>query len=501
MEEGERVAVELGRSPWMIGAQLACWELGAIVISLEPDWPSARRERMLAVSQPSFAIVADENGDLQISQQKYGAKSLYDTEESRTDDAALCSSCHGLGWNDFVWVNHAALQARATNAALAYHLSPAERATWLGPAASAYGLGFAWSCLLSGTSLIIPDRGVEVRPDHLPRWLDRRQVSIVVVPMPLASILLGAFQDSGMPPRLIVVPCDPSHFPVQGKLASTVVLEFGDALTNCFSRVELDAHRQQSHPSIGVLDSAIRPRLVESDPDGTGMLEVAGPCTHRRIGAEETDFVDTGFLARPCETGPGFRFAGHATRKVDLHGRCVEWREIEDLLLSDKRINGIRLVDNEPLPSLRGATLELVTSDAVLRPSDIRERLLEWLPFTMVPPLRNILVSGSGSNHPDAPMDEAEAVPFVRQLPPANAALVASIRSIWKAVFDTADIAANTNFDDLDGSSLQAGMIVAEIEHRHGVRIPMAKLQHLKSPELQARFLTAKMRVRSTSPS
>src|SRR5690606_23891780 len=58
VEPGSLVALMLPRSPDLIVAMLASWRLGAAFLPLEPDWPTARREAVLADAQPRLILTA-----------------------------------------------------------------------------------------------------------------------------------------------------------------------------------------------------------------------------------------------------------------------------------------------------------------------------------------------------------------------------------------------------------------------------------------------------------
>jgi len=259
-----------------------------------------------------------------------------------------------------------------------------------------------------------------------------------------------------------------------------------------------------------VLDGARRPA-----PLGVpGELYLSGACVatgyHENPSLTEQRFLPDPWdaPARMYRTGDIVRFLpdgsleylGRRDGQVKIRGYRVELAEVEAAL---SRVGGARLLRAAVIavPSrARADRLELaayvVPRDPSLDPSVLRSELASSLPAAMLPGtitlLESLPLTPSGKLDRRAlPLPAASSGAAPRPHVAPEGALETELQRLWQEVLGAPALSVTDDFFELGGDSLSAVRLMARVQKRYGVELPISALLEARSVRGLARAIEA----------
>lgn len=398
------VAVCLPRSIDQIVALLAAWHAGAAYLPLDPQWPDARMEAMVAragaavvVCEAARAAAFDAVAETLMPDAWIGAAPVERRDWQPGSLAYVIFTSGSTGEPKGVEVTHGNLAALAAWHEVAFELQPGTRMSHLA------GLGFdaaaweVWPALAVGGTMVLADEATRVDAVALKDWLVAERVEIAFAATALAEPLVSVDWPADTALRVLLTGADkltrrpkpglPFRFVNNyGPTESTVVATSGDV-----------APVGEGLPSIGAAIAGTQIYLL--DPSGDPVAEGApgeiwiGGAQVARGYRGDTDatakrFFDHPEFGRLYRTGDlalanpdgSYQFLGRVDRQVKIRGHRVEPAEVSAAL---------HLVDDVAQSVVVAGEGELIAYVVPARDgvtaSDLRAALGEMLPDYMVP--------------------------------------------------------------------------------------------------------------------
>ncbi|MFJ2738095.1 amino acid adenylation domain-containing protein [Streptomyces sp. NPDC087440] len=505
------VALVAERSPEMITAILAVLKAGGAYLPVDPSYPQARIDYLLADSaarlvlhQARFAALLgdapglDLDDDASYATDSAPLEAAPGTDSGPTDTAYVIYTSGSTGRPKGVLVEHRSAVNRLTWMQRAYPIGPEDvvlQKTSISFDVSVWEL-FWWS--FTGAALALPAPGTEKDPAALVAALDRHKVTTThFVPSMLTMFLghLARFGDgtaagtlrqvfaSGealgtaqaqkfgqlLPNARLVnlygpteATVDVTHQPVEG-LESVARLPIGRPIDNIRLYV-LDAAGRQTPVGIpGELHVAGVgvARGYLGRPELTAEKFVTGDAVREATGEER--LYRTGDRARWLPDG-GIDYLGRVDLQVKVRGFRVEPGEIEERLRTHDAVQeaAVVAVDDGWQTSLRGfVVLADEASEAQLK-DYVRAALPEYMVPGRVVSLAELPLTPNGKLD-RAALRRPEAL---RKQAPAHVAprteREETLAEIWKAVLGREKVGVHDNFFALGGNSIHFVSVLAK---------------------------------------
>ncbi|HET6709324.1 amino acid adenylation domain-containing protein [Amycolatopsis sp.] len=523
---GQPVAIALPRSPAVPVALLAVLKAGAAYLPVDPGYPAARIEAMLADAAPALVLTdrahaAGLPGPLLVlddpaTAEAVAAAGAGDPEVPLTADSAsyVLYTSGSTGAPKGVVGTHGGLVNRL-------HWFGAVRAAAAGPAVAKASLNFVDGStellgpLVHGGPVLLADDRTAADPAALGDLVaTHRAGSLTAVPSLLAAML---DEDSGDPARLApgelwITSGEPLHAALVDRFAELLPAA---RLLNLYGCTEAsgDSLAAQCRPDTGpllgrplpntrchVLDDSLRP----VPPGRVGELYLAGSGLARgylgRPAATAERFVAdvhgpagarmyrTGDLVRQRRDG-NLEYVGRRDAQVKIRGVRVETGEVVAALLRDPRVTAAAVVAR---PGPDGATrLVGYVSPAEAVPADVRAALRTLLPEHLVPSV--VVALPSLPSLPNGKVD-------LRALPAPDPAATSRrgapstpheelLCALFADVLGLAHVGVDDSFFDLGGHSLAAVRLIGRIRAALGVTVTPRTLFVAPTPARLAREL------------
>ncbi|SCE63511.1 amino acid adenylation domain-containing protein [Micromonospora haikouensis] len=361
-----------------------------------------------------------------------------------------------------------------------------------------------WGALCAGATLAVVPRDVALSPHRMGRFLADTGVSVMFTTNALLNAIVAHVPDAFAGLRVLLIGGDQYALePVRRMLAAGAPQH----LVNAYGPTENTTFSAAHEVTAADLDRGVLPiggaidgtylrvlddRLAPVAPGGTGELYVGGQ------GLADGYVGDPGrtgaaFVADPYAVEPGARlyrtgdlvrllpdggvvFLGRRDDQVKVSGFRVELGEVERVLGDCPGVG-------------EGAVLAVAGADAVelvavltgpADPGEVREFLRANLPAYMVPArchrVRRLPTTNNGKVDRPALLAELgrAAAPAPDPAPtPAGVASVdpvaAGLADIWRDLLGVADVAADSHFFALGGTSIKALHLVGAVHRRFGV--------------------------------
>lgn len=532
---GDVIALDMTRSVQMVVALLAVWRAGGAYLPLDPQWPGARRRRLLQEAAPRL-VLSDDPGPL-------GAEGIpvHDLPavsasldslpvppagsgvcESRPGDVAYVLFTSGsTGSPKGVVIEHGQLQNYVAAVTAACGLHDRRRLALTSTVAADLGNTMLFGALYNGACLVVADAAEMEDGNAFTAFLRRQAIDCVkLTPSHLAALL-----DTETPalPGCVILGGEPAPRRLVERIHQIapncrIFNHYGPTETTVGVLVhehdpQAAAHRAWSGdglPLSRVLDGN-EVYLLDADrrliPTGAvGELCIGGQQVCRgyltgAAGAGETSFVAhplregqqlyrTGDLARWLPDGR-LQLVGRADRQVKLRGYRVEPGEVEAALaaLDGVRQSAVRVWSPEGGDPQLVAFIALAqgegsgTVDATMNAVDhsaearLRAALAERLPEPMVPArivvLDRLPLLANGKVDRSRLPDPMGLAATVPAGVPGDA-LEALLRLYVAEVLGRApeSLGVGENFFDLGGHSLQVIRLVARLRKTLKLEVP-----------------------------
>ncbi|MFF0819255.1 amino acid adenylation domain-containing protein [Micromonospora haikouensis] len=377
-----------------------------------------------------------------------------------------------------------------------------------------------WGALCAGATLAVVPREVALSPHRMGRFLADTGVSVMFTTNALLNAIVAHVPDAFAGLRVLLIGGDQYALePMRRMLAAGAPQH----LVNAYGPTENTTFSAAHEVTAADLDRGVLPiggaidgtylrvlddRLAPVAPGGTGELYVGGQ------GLADGYVGDPGrtgaaFIADPYAVEPGARlyrtgdlvrllpdggvvFLGRRDDQVKVSGFRVELGEVERVLGDCPGVG-------------EGAVLAVAAADAVelvavltgpADPGEVREFLRANLPAYMVPArchrVRRLPTTNNGkvdrpallaelgraaapdpaaapAPDPDTPVAPADGSPTPGAPATADDPVAAGLADIWRDLLGVADVAADSHFFALGGTSIKALHLVGAVHRRFGV--------------------------------
>ena len=508
------VAVLAERSAELVSALLGVHAAGAAYLPLDPGYPAARLEYMLAdsgarvvLAQRHLAgLVPAPGPPVMFLEDAWQWPAADDAghEPTVAEDAAayLIYTSGSTGRPKGVLNTHRGVVNRLEWMQSELRIGPGDVVLQKTPASFDVSVWeFFWP-LITGAQLALARPGGHRDPAYLRQAIESFGVTVLhFVPSMLASFLsdietAGGQAQAARCGTVRHIVCSGEELPAELARTTVITLPWASlrnlygpteaaidvtawrctaaALDGCF-RVPIGA--PASNVRVHVLDR----RLREQPIGAPGELHIGGVqvarCYHRRPGLTAERFVPdpfgppgsrlyaTGDLARWRGDGV-VEFLGRIDGQVKLRGLRIELGEIEATLRDQPHVRDAAVAVKEITPGDK-RIVGYVAGDGEPDVAALREALKLRLPDYMVPArfvaLPALPLSPSGKlDRAALPVPEPGVASSGERVPPHTPA-EHEIAAIWRAVLGVTEVGIDDNFFDLGGHSLLATQVVARL--------------------------------------
>jgi len=529
VEQGALVALELPRSTDLVAAMLATWRIGAAYLPLEPGWPRARREEVLADARPALVVSAV---PAQLDTFPDGPPGHRPRPE---DPAYVLYTSGSTGRPKGVLIGQRQLLNYVAAASAGMGLAACRRWGLMTSPTTDLGNTALFGALFNGACLVLASEEEARDAAAFACFVARHQIdALKMVPSHLAALL--EYDTPRLPDTLVLggeaAPRDLIERLFQLAPDCTVYNHYGPTETTVGVMVHradpgepvppslnesLPLSRVLANNRVYLLDEQLRP--VPTGAQGEVYIGGAQLCLgylgHGYLNATGDDRVDgSAFVKDPWQPGQwlyrsgdlawalpqGLRLAGRADHQVKIRGYRVEPAEVEAALLG---LPGVRQA--AVIARTVAGTAELVAFVVADKKEDAqppwREQLAGRLPSHMLP--AEVIVAdtlprlSSGKIDRRALADratgpqETSARTLSAQAGGAEpaTALEAALGGFMAELLGREQLAADADFFESGGHSLLVIRLVARIRKVFRIEVEPGLVFDHATPQALARVL------------
>jgi amino acid adenylation domain-containing protein len=362
-----------------------------------------------------------------------------------------------------------------------------------------------WPSLTAGASLHMPADDLRTDPVALRNWLIAQRITVSFLPTLLAEVMIELEWPARTPLRYMLTGGDRlrrgpgAHLPFTlvnnyGPTEATVVATSG-AVPHGSDLMELPTiGRAIDNVELHVVDDQLRPVATGE----TGELLIGGAGVGRGY-VNQPELTEERFVPDPFSTDPRARlyrsgdrvrvlpsgeieFIGRVDGQVSIYGRRVELGEIETALVGHRDVQSTVVVAEEYVPGgWRLIAFVVPVEGRQLTPQALRVSLAETLPDYNIPVryvwLDKLPIASTGKVDRSAllaTMPSSVERPGLLGKPrnPAEQALA----SLVAELLGLDEVGVHENFFMLGGHSLLGAQLIARIDDRYGIEMPLRTL-------------------------
>ena len=518
------VAVCMERSVEMVVALLGIVTAGGAYLPLDPEVPPARLSTMLASASPPVVLVQKRFRDRVAGAIGSAAGEVFQVDAQRQELAAFDDGpLDDIATpDDLAYVIYTSGSTGAPKGVMNTHAGIVNRLRWM---QDAYGIDagdrvlqktpfgfdvsvweFFWP-ILTGATVVMAPPGLHREPAALADLVEAAGITVIhFVPSMLEVFLeVPDLERSGRSLRHVFASGEALGEAAMSRCLRRIPARLHNLYGPTEAAVDVTSHECRTEDPPGpvpigrpianmrtyVLDAAMRPVGVGIK----GELWLAGVGVARGY-LGRPDFTAERFLLDPFSGEPGARmyrtgdlarwrpdgeieYLGRLDAQVKIRGVRIELGEIEAEL---ERIEGVTrgvVIDREFGPGDRRLVAYLIAEPSAPNDEALKLLLAARLPETMVPwrivRVDALPVNANGKLDraalplPDAAIDSVEASPFSAPAGETEEALAA----IWCELLGIPAVSRDDGFFARGGHSLLSMRLVAAIERRFAVRLPV----------------------------
>ncbi|ABX04748.1 non-ribosomal peptide synthetase [Herpetosiphon sp.] len=497
------VAVCVERTSDLLISLLAVLKTGASYLPLDPSYPPARVNWMLADSQAALLLTQPQFtalfADIQIP--------VCYTDEQHTSTANLASAIEpsqrayvlytsgSTGQPKGVAISHAALSNFLQSMQTQPSLQPTDRLLAVTTVAFDIAGLELYLPLWVGATVVLAPANAAAEGFGLAELLQSHQITVLQATPSTWRILLATGWHAPTGFKALVggeaLPSD-----LAGQLLSAGVTLwnlYGPTETTIWStaaalsQTPVHAGRPIANTEIYILDQALQPVPLGTPGDvyigGLGLARGY----HQRPNLTAERFIphpwsqQTG--ARLYQVGDRGRYLpdgslellGRSDQQIKLRGHRIELGEIESALRTLSTIQQAAVaVWNEQL-------VAYVVADHHFEPAEVQQQLSQQLPVYMLPRsyqrLDALPLTANGKlDRRNLPAPDQALVPETHGYVAPTTGLQTELCAIWAQVFGIAQVGIHDDFFALGGHSLLATQLIIQFRQRFFVDLPLAQL-------------------------
>jgi amino acid adenylation domain-containing protein len=509
------VGIYLKRSPSFIVAALAALKLGAAYLPLDPDAPAARIAFMLQDSGVSAVVTSEDlrerlpHGDWPLIDVVRDAKLIHeqpsqapDTEIHPQDLAYVIYTSGSTGQPKGVEVAHSNLQNLIRWHIRAFHITSADRATFMSSLGFDAAVWELWPYLSVGASVHIPPEAVRTDAKALRDWMLDQKITITFAATAMAESLLSLDWPSTTSLRILLTGADclrqrpssgvpfilvnnygPTEYTV---VATSGVVEpeganlpsIGRPIDNTTVHILDETMRELPQGKAGelYLEGASLARGYRQRPDLTAQRFVPNPFSDNG-----SRLYRTGDLARVLPNGE-IEFLGRVDEQVKIRGFRIELNEIAVALNSCEGVQTSAVIAREEPDGEKRLVAYIVSkADASLSAPELRNRLSQTLPDYMIPSafvqLEQIPTTMNGKVDRQAlPEPTSENMIGEESYIAPESLVEVRLAALIAPLLHVDRVGINDNFFLLGGHSLLGAQLITRISDTFGVNLPLLSL-------------------------
>jgi non-ribosomal peptide synthetase component F/acyl carrier protein len=497
------VALLLRHDAPLIAAALAVLKAGGTAVALNSGYPPARLERIRAEVEPGLALIDSDHRGIAI-EAGFSPAELIEIPKrpdaspgpapaisiAPDDVAFLIYTSGSTGKPKGVMQTHRNIVHNALlRHARGLGLRHDDRIILIAPLSGGQGLATVWTTLLSGATLC-PFPAMERGVTGLPAWLEEKRVSVLVWPASLFRHFVRTLDGQRLDGiRLVRLGSEAvfttdldacrKHFAEDCLFANT----FSSSETGNITQHLLRAGDVPSPGGIPVGRAAEGMEVLLLDDDEIAVRsDYLSPgywhdeaLTRQRFGQ---GIFRTGDLGRISEDGV-LTWLGRKDSQVKVRGNRVDLLEVESTLAACPAVSAAAVRSRRtPLGDTALTAYVSLWPGAPRDTARLRAELLADLPDHAVPTafayLDTVPVNAHGKVDDEA-LAQAEPEPVHRQARPRSTVTETEelLANSWEAALERESVGPDDNFFELEGDSLTAAEIAAEVHTTFGVELEL----------------------------
>ncbi|WP_037110548.1 non-ribosomal peptide synthetase, partial [Rhodococcoides fascians] len=522
------VGICLPRSAEMVVAALAIMTAGGAFVPVDPQWPAARRDRVIADSAARIAVVSAQD------QPSLPVESIeVDLEDWQYGEFSSAAPNLELDGSQLAYVIFTSGSTGTPKGAMIRHEAICERLTWQRDHVLMFGnddaslfkapLAFDISVneillpLVSGGRVVVAANGSEKDPDYLLDLIAREQVTYLYLVSSMLDALLvldlersarGASALEGVRHVWcggeVLTPDLFSRF--RDQLTTTLYHGYGPAEATIgvshviyrerAERIATSIGRPNPHTQLYVLDEDLEPTPMGTGGElyaagfllgrgyvGSGLL-TAGSFVANPFDADGSRMYRTGDLARWTEDGM-LEFLGRADNQVKIRGQRLELEEVEVAISAHPGVRRAAVLAlDHPAGGKFLAAYVTATGDSTANFVEVlRAHAVSTLPEYMVPSTFTVLsefpvtVNGKLDRRALPAPDLGAGAGLGGKLP--ETAAEHTLARVFSEVLHLGDdvvLSVNDNFFRLGGHSLLASGVVSGVNAAMDVSLSLREV-------------------------
>lgn len=539
------VGISVARSPEMLVAFLGVLKAGAAYVPIDPDYPDARRQYILADAQVEILLTQTTLlSKLTVEQEQVKRVLCLDNMAAELASypthnlsvqvtpeqlAYVIYTSGSTGNPKGVMAHHTGLVNYSLSLAEALSLTAADRMLQFSTMSFDFIVSEVYPTLAVGGALVLRSDEMVTSTRKFVQFIAGNKVSVIQFTTAFWHELISGIDRLGisLPPSLRIVLFGgekasltlcrqwletvgdyPRMFNAYGPTESTVITTLYDAIAEGYNGSEdLPIGRAIRNARIYVLDEHLQP----VKPNESGELYIGGPGVTRgylnRPDKTQAVFIDspfesgtrlykTGDLVRMDETGL-ISFVGRADFQVKIRGFRIELGEIESCLDRFGTIAQRIVIAREDIPGDKRLVAYIVTKPGHSLDRTALDQFFEKeLPSFMVPSV--VMELSKMPKNPNGKIDrkalpspdtQADSNAAERVIVPARSPLEEQLVEQWCKVLNLETVGITENFFELGGHSLLVMRLFSELEAVFDRSLPLVEIFAAPTIEQMAKRL------------
>ncbi|MEV6447966.1 amino acid adenylation domain-containing protein [Amycolatopsis sp. NPDC051716] len=510
----QRVAVLLPRGFELVVALLAVLKSGAASVPVDPEYPAARIEAMLADARPSLTLTTgsapvpgavirldrtDQLDPMAADPARFdGADPA--ARASALSPAYVMYTSGSTGRPKGVVVPHAAVLNLLRWKQAEFGFGPRDRFLQKTPISFDASVWELWSPLLAGGTLVLAEPGAHRDPGRITELVRRHGVTLIQFVPSMLDLFLSVPDVSACTSlRHVFAGGEALSARTAGRFREVFAVPLHNLYGPTETAVDVSFWTVTADPGpvpigrpvwntgLHVLDAALKPvapgvdgelyvagvqlaRGYLGDPARTAQRFVASPFTPGER------LYRTGDLARRRPDG-AIEFRGRTDQQVKVRGFRVELGEVEAALAAQPGVARAAVVVGEDPRGVRYlAGYVMAADDDGVDPAVLRRALRASLPEYLVPSVLAVV-----SEFPLTPSGKLDARrllagPVTRGRTAARTPAEETLCELFADALGLDEVGADEDFFALGGHSLSATRLLWRVNERFGVELPLSAI-------------------------